>query len=143
MKLPVEYEQEDAGRWIAAIPQILGVVCYGVSCNDAERPRWKPEHSESSADCLDESEMTASPITIETMESAKHEPMAVFEGTTCIGGARSDWLASQAASRITPNPQPPRLAGCSVRISRRGKEIGPKMLARLVKRRGLTPENIR
>ena len=36
MKLHVEYEQEEDGRWIAEIPELPGVImCYGMSRNDA------------------------------------------------------------------------------------------------------------
>ena len=35
MKLHVEYEQEEDGRWIAEIPELPGVMCYGMSRNDA------------------------------------------------------------------------------------------------------------
>lgn len=31
MNLHVEYEQEEDGRWIAEIPELPGVLCYGVS----------------------------------------------------------------------------------------------------------------
>ena len=34
MKLHVEYEQEEDGRW-TEIPELLGVMCYVISRNDA------------------------------------------------------------------------------------------------------------
>ena len=39
MKLHVEYEQEEDGRWIAEIPELSGVMCYGMTRNDAAL-RW-------------------------------------------------------------------------------------------------------
>ena len=35
MKLHVDYEQEEDGRWIAEIPELPGVMCYGMSRNGA------------------------------------------------------------------------------------------------------------
>ena len=35
MKLHVEYEQEEDGRWIAEIQELSGIMCYGMSRNDA------------------------------------------------------------------------------------------------------------
>ena len=70
MKLHVEYEQEEDGRWIAAIPELLGVMCYGTSRNDAAA-KVEALALRAIADRLDEGEMAASPITIETMERAQ------------------------------------------------------------------------
>ena len=33
----IEFEQEDDGRWIAEIPTIPGVLCYGSSKEEAKR----------------------------------------------------------------------------------------------------------
>jgi predicted RNase H-like HicB family nuclease len=35
MKLTIEYEQEEDGRWIAEIPQLPGVLAYGSSADEA------------------------------------------------------------------------------------------------------------
>ena len=35
MKLHVEYEPEEDGRWIAEIQELSGIMCYGMSRNDA------------------------------------------------------------------------------------------------------------
>ena len=67
MKLHVEYEQEEDGRWIAEIPELPGVMCYGTSRNDAAA-KVEALALRAIADRLDEGEMAASPITIETME---------------------------------------------------------------------------
>jgi predicted RNase H-like HicB family nuclease len=37
MKLTVEFEQETDGRWIAEVPELPGVVVYGVDRTDAFR----------------------------------------------------------------------------------------------------------
>jgi len=97
------------GRWIAEIPEMLGVMCYGASRNDAAA-KVEVLALRAIADPPDEGEMPASPITI--------EPMAVFEGTACVGRTHSDWLARQTTERFTPNPQPPRLSRCRARVSR-------------------------
>lgn len=35
MKLTIEYEQEDDGRWIAEIPELPGVITYGATAEEA------------------------------------------------------------------------------------------------------------
>lgn len=35
MKLKVELEREDDGRWIAEVPEILGVMAYGLTRDEA------------------------------------------------------------------------------------------------------------
>ena len=35
MKLRIEIEQEEDGRWIAEIPDLRGVLCYGSSSKEA------------------------------------------------------------------------------------------------------------
>ncbi len=35
MNFTIECEQEVDGRWIAEVPQLPGVLCYGQSANDA------------------------------------------------------------------------------------------------------------
>ena len=35
MNLTLEYEQEADGRWLAEVPELPGVLAYGVSPNDA------------------------------------------------------------------------------------------------------------
>ncbi len=37
MKFHVECEQEADGRWLAEVPELPGVLCYGVSAGDAMR----------------------------------------------------------------------------------------------------------
>ena len=34
-RLEIEFEQEDDGRWIAEIPALPGVICYGTSQEEA------------------------------------------------------------------------------------------------------------
>ncbi|WP_414039523.1 type II toxin-antitoxin system HicB family antitoxin [Acidithiobacillus sp. M4-SHS-6] len=70
MRLHVEYEQEEDGRWIAEIPELPGVMCYGVSRTDAAA-KVEAMALRAIAERLDEGEMAASPITIETMERAQ------------------------------------------------------------------------
>ena len=36
MNFAIEFEQEDDGRWIAAIPALPGVMAYGLTRNEAE-----------------------------------------------------------------------------------------------------------
>jgi predicted RNase H-like HicB family nuclease len=36
MNYQIEFEQEDDGRWIAEIPQLPGVMAYGISKTEAE-----------------------------------------------------------------------------------------------------------
>jgi predicted RNase H-like HicB family nuclease len=36
MNLHIEFEQEDDGRWIAEIPELPGVLVYGVTKEDAK-----------------------------------------------------------------------------------------------------------
>jgi predicted RNase H-like HicB family nuclease len=35
MKLKIEIEQEEDGRWIAEIPDLHGVLCYGATTKEA------------------------------------------------------------------------------------------------------------
>ena len=35
MHLTLEYEQEEDGRWLAEVPQLPGVLAYGVSASSA------------------------------------------------------------------------------------------------------------
>jgi predicted RNase H-like HicB family nuclease len=35
MKLRIEIEQEEDGRWIAEIPDLHGVLCYGITSKEA------------------------------------------------------------------------------------------------------------
>ncbi|MDX2158092.1 MAG: type II toxin-antitoxin system HicB family antitoxin [Hyphomicrobiaceae bacterium] len=35
MKLTIEYEQEDDGRWIAEVPELPGVMSYGATAEEA------------------------------------------------------------------------------------------------------------
>jgi len=70
MNLHVEYEQEEDGRWIAEIPELPGVMSYGVSRKDAAA-KVEALALRAIADRLDAGEMDASTITIETMERAQ------------------------------------------------------------------------
>ena len=70
MNLHVEYEQEEEGRWIAEIPELPGVMCYGMSRKDAAA-KVEALALRAMADRLNEGEMEASTITIETMERAQ------------------------------------------------------------------------
>ncbi|MEY2336473.1 type II toxin-antitoxin system HicB family antitoxin [Acidithiobacillus ferrianus] len=55
---------------LAEIPELPGVMCYGTSLNDAAA-KVKSLALRAIADRLDEGEMAASPITIETVERAQ------------------------------------------------------------------------
>lgn len=35
MNISIECEQEKDGRWLAEVPQLPGVLCYGASADDA------------------------------------------------------------------------------------------------------------
>jgi predicted RNase H-like HicB family nuclease len=35
MKLTIEYEQEEDGRWIAEVPELPGVLSYGATADEA------------------------------------------------------------------------------------------------------------
>lgn len=35
MRLTLEYEQEEDGRWLGEVPQLPGILTYGVSVSDA------------------------------------------------------------------------------------------------------------
>ena len=37
MDCTIEHEQEADGRWLAEVPQLLGVMAYGASSEDAKR----------------------------------------------------------------------------------------------------------
>lgn len=37
MKLTIEYEQEEDGRWIAEIPELPGVLMYGATADEAAK----------------------------------------------------------------------------------------------------------
>lgn len=37
MDYTIEYEKEVDGRWLAEVPQLPGVLAYGVSCDEAMR----------------------------------------------------------------------------------------------------------
>ena len=35
MKFHIEYEQEADGRWLAEVPELFGVLCYGTTADEA------------------------------------------------------------------------------------------------------------
>ena len=35
MKFHIEYEQEADGRWLAEVPELSGVLCYGTTADEA------------------------------------------------------------------------------------------------------------
>ena len=35
MNITIEYEQEEDGRWLAEVPQLPGVMVYGITADDA------------------------------------------------------------------------------------------------------------
>ena len=67
--------------------------------------------------------------------------MAVFEGAAGLGRAFPDWLARQTTVGVASNPHQTELPGRGVCVL--GEEIGPRMLARLAKQTGLSPEDLR
>lgn len=103
MKLHMEYEQENAGRWIAAIPQIPGVMCYGVSRNDAAAT-VEALTLKAIASRLDEGEMTAS--LNHYWDSGKHPNMnqwsSLKAGLMLAALVRIGWWVSQATDRTEP-----------------------------------------
>lgn len=61
MTLVVEIEQEDDGRWIGEIPDLPGVLAYGITADDVRSKVQEPaprvladrlEHGEASPDIL-------------------------------------------------------------------------------------------
>ncbi|MBU2755643.1 type II toxin-antitoxin system HicB family antitoxin [Acidithiobacillus sp. CV18-2] len=60
MNLHIETEQEVDGRWIAEIPELPGVMCFGSSRMDAAA-KAEALALRAIADRLDEGEMTPSP----------------------------------------------------------------------------------
>jgi hypothetical protein len=69
VNLHVEYEQEVDGRWIAGIPELPGVLCYGASRVDAAT-KVEALALRVLAERLDKGEIPAFPLNLETTENA-------------------------------------------------------------------------
>ena len=137
MKFELECEREEDGRWLAEVPQLPGVLAYGAT---AEEAMSKAEVlacaslpiASSTARVASTPLRSASPL---------REPVALDESSHFLR------RCSTSGGRSRDSPGHIALSGAKVgRISSSHfmseEEIGPKMLARIVKHTGLRPENL-
>ena len=61
MKLTLEYEQEDDGRWIAEVPELPGVLAYG----------------DSAAEAMAKAEILALRVIADRLENGESEPVSI------------------------------------------------------------------
>ena len=69
MRLTLEYEQEKDGRWLAEVPQLPGILAYGISANDA----------------MAKAESFALRVIAEQLENRESKPVEInFALTACV-----------------------------------------------------------
>lgn len=61
MNYHIEYEQEDDGRWLAEVPEIPGVLAYGMTANEA----------------MAKAEILALRVIADRMEAQEQKPMSI------------------------------------------------------------------
>ncbi len=61
MNYHIEYEQEDDGRWLAEVPEIPGVLAYGMTANEA----------------MAKAEILALRIIADSIEAQEQQPMSI------------------------------------------------------------------
>jgi len=137
MKFRLEIEQEEDGRWIAEIPDLPGVLAYGNTPEEAQAKVQalalrvvadRLEHGEAGADLV-------------SMLSQPHEPMVRTRGRRVLAALlRIGWVVKRQSGshRTLSRPGWPDF----VFAFHDNEEIGPRMLARISKRTGLSPENL-
>jgi predicted RNA binding protein YcfA (HicA-like mRNA interferase family)/predicted RNase H-like HicB family nuclease len=131
--------RNEDGRWIAEIPELPGVMCYRVSRNDAAA-KVEALALRVIADRLDEGEMAASPSLSRRWNVLRHEPSLKAQ-LILAAPLRIGWRVKRQAGshRTLTKPNWPDV----VFASHDGEEIGPKVLTRLAKQTGLSPEDLR
>ncbi|MDF0653027.1 MAG: hypothetical protein P0121_16340 [Nitrospira sp.] len=83
----------------------------------------------------------AVPRNYSTFPSLRHEPLTFNTGFSRTLHTSSKRPTDQALHRVTSRPPTNRAGGCGLFLSR-SREIGPRMLARLAKVTGLTPDDL-
>jgi predicted RNase H-like HicB family nuclease len=61
MNYHIEYEQEDDGRWLAEMPEIPGVLAYGMTANEA----------------MAKAEILALRVIADSIEAQEQQPMSI------------------------------------------------------------------
>lgn len=61
MNYHIEYEQETDGRWLAEVPEIPGVLTYGMTANEA----------------MAKAEILALRVIADTIEAQEQQPMSI------------------------------------------------------------------
>ena len=61
MNYHIEYEQEDDGRWLAEVPEIPGVLAYGMTANEA----------------MAKAEILALRVIADSIEAQEQKPMSI------------------------------------------------------------------
>jgi predicted RNase H-like HicB family nuclease len=61
MNYHIEYEQEDDGRWLAEVPEIPGVLAYGLTANEA----------------MAKAEILALRVIADSIEAQEQKPMSI------------------------------------------------------------------
>jgi predicted RNase H-like HicB family nuclease len=61
MNYHIEYEQEDDGRWLAEVPEIPGVLAYGLTANEA----------------MAKAEILALRVIADSIEAQEQQPMSI------------------------------------------------------------------
>jgi predicted RNA binding protein YcfA (HicA-like mRNA interferase family)/predicted RNase H-like HicB family nuclease len=136
--LPIELEREDDGRWLAEVPLLAGVMCYGADRDEAVA-RVQALALRVLAERLEYREAPAEFLNV-TFEAAwatgrPQKARRVLAALLKIG-----WqLKRQSGShRSLTRPNWPDV----VFAFHDDEEIGPKMMARIAKRTGLTPDDL-
>lgn len=103
MNFDIECEQEDDGRWLAEVPQLPGVLAYGITRDEA----------------MAKAQVLALRVLAERLEHGQIKRQSGSHRTLSRSGRPDFVFAFHDA-----------------------EEIGPKMLARIAKHTGLTPEDL-
>lgn len=61
MNYHIEYEQEEDGRWLAEVPEIPGVLAYGMTANEA----------------MAKAEILALRVIADSIEAQEQQPMSI------------------------------------------------------------------
>jgi predicted RNase H-like HicB family nuclease len=132
--MKIEIEREDDGRWIAEVPDVPGVMVYGTTRQEAVA-KAEALALRAIADRLDHGEAIPELDGLFAV-GMSHWPSRKARGTT------SQRLDDQSPGGHIPSaPGQAGLAGLRVCLHDH-EEIGPKTLARIATRTGLTPDDL-
>jgi predicted RNA binding protein YcfA (HicA-like mRNA interferase family)/predicted RNase H-like HicB family nuclease len=133
----IELERETDGRWIAEVVELPGVLAYGASQDDAIA-RVQALALRVVADRLENEEAGA-----RVPEHLLHRCVSDWPSTRAklvLAGMRIGWAVGRqtGSHKVLSRPGRPNL----VFAFHDREEIGPRMLARIAKHSGLSPEDL-